>query len=135
MSKIDNLLLYQAINAIKTQLNRPYIDLRLEINPLEDGIMEFNGENIFIKSKLILTKTNTGNLYIFDSINLSSYELLRFMYSTRFPLIIDNKHPLVKKLDSKSLKTKDMLSQIPKDANKNLSVVKITSETVLFYFI
>lgn len=130
MSKINN-----AINVIKSQLNRPFIDLRLDIKPLEDNIIEFNGENIFIKSKLIINKTDHANLYIFDSMNLSNYELLTFMYSTRFPLIIDKNHPLVKKLNSKNVKTKFVLSQIPEDVNKDVSVVQITSETILFQFI
>jgi hypothetical protein len=130
MSKINN-----AINVIKSQLNRPFIDLRLDIKPLEDNIIEFNGENIFIKSKLIINKTDHANLYIFDSMNLSNYELLTFMYSTRFPLIIDKNHPLVTKLNSKNVKTKFMLSQIPEDVNKDVSVVQITSETILFQFI
>jgi hypothetical protein len=102
---------------------------------LEDNIIEFNGENIFIKSKLIINKTDHANLYIFDSMNLSNYELLTFMYSTRFPLIIDKNHPLVTKLNSKNVKTKFMLSQIPEDVNKDVSVVQITSETILFQFI
>jgi len=130
MSKINN-----AINVIKSQLNRPFIDLRLDIKPLEDNIIEFNGENIFIKSKLIINKTDHANLYIFDSMNLSNYELLTFMYSTRFPLIIDKNHPLVTKLNSKNVKTKFMLSQIPEDVNKDVSVVQITSDTILFQFI